>query len=59
LVTRIYFPDETANENDPVLSAVPAARRSTLVARQPAARKSELHWNVYLQGDAETVFFEA
>jgi len=59
LLTRIYFPDETANENDPVLTAVPPARRSTLVATQPAARKSELLWNVCLQGDAETVFFEA
>lgn len=58
LVTRIYFPDETANENDPVLTAVPSARRSTLVAIQPAAPKSELHWDIYLQGDAETVFFE-
>ena len=59
LLTRIYFPDEMANENDPVLSAVPSARRSTLVATRTAAGKSELQWNVYLQGDAETVFFEA
>src|SRR3954470_2309467 len=33
VVTRLYFPDETvANEADPVLAAVPAERRTTLVA---------------------------
>src|SRR3954470_16645345 len=32
LVTRVYFPDESANEADPVLREVPADRRFTLVA---------------------------
>ena len=33
LATRIYFPDEPANSEDPILKLVPAARRATLVAR--------------------------
>lgn len=59
LVTRIYFPHEQANEHDPVLRAVPAERRSTLVAKTAGSNDNELRWSVYLQGDAETVFFEA
>jgi len=56
LVTRVYFPDEPANADDPVLALVPAERRATLVAR----RKGDgvLEWNVILQGRNETVFFD-
>jgi len=56
LVTRIYFPDEPRNANDFVLCRVPAERRATLIARQVAPGK--LQWNVFLQGDGETVFFD-
>jgi protocatechuate 3,4-dioxygenase alpha subunit len=59
LVTRIYFPQEPANEKDPALRAVPADRRNTLIAVQAGGSKSELRWNVHLQGNGETVFFEA
>ena len=55
LVTRIYFPDEPANADDPVLHLVPADRRATLIAKKTA---DALEWNVILQGEAETVFFE-
>lgn len=56
LATRIYFPDEhAANEADRVLSLVDPARRSTLVA---GAGRAALHFDVRLQGDGETVFFE-
>ncbi len=56
LSTRIYFPGDPANAEDPVLLRVPAARRATLVAR----RKSQgtLEWNIVLQGRNETVFFD-
>jgi protocatechuate 3,4-dioxygenase, alpha subunit len=55
LVTRIYFPGETAaNAVDPLLAALPADRAATLVAR--AAGDGELEWDVRLQGDGETVF---
>jgi protocatechuate 3,4-dioxygenase, alpha subunit len=56
LVTRIYFPDEPANAEDPILALVPAERRETLIARKIGAGVFE--WNVVLQGDAETVFFD-
>jgi protocatechuate 3,4-dioxygenase alpha subunit len=56
LVTRIYFPDEPANAEDPVLALVPPERRSTLIARKVS--DGALEWNVVLQGDDETVFFD-
>ncbi|MGQ0650838.1 MAG: protocatechuate 3,4-dioxygenase subunit alpha, partial [Betaproteobacteria bacterium] len=56
LLTRMYFPDDAANAEDPVLALVPAERRRTLVAtRKPGG---SLEWNVRLQGRDETVFFD-
>jgi len=54
LVTRLYFPDETANATDYALNLVGPARRSTLIAR----KGKDLHWDVVLQGAEETVFFD-
>jgi protocatechuate 3,4-dioxygenase alpha subunit len=59
LLTRIYFPDEALNAEDPVLALVPAERRATLIARQDPAGEGILVWNIMLQGDEETVFFDA
>lgn len=59
LLTRIYFPNELANERDPVLQLAPAERRRTLIAEPVGENEHELNWNIHLQGDAETVFFEA
>ncbi|HEV3011286.1 MAG TPA: protocatechuate 3,4-dioxygenase subunit alpha, partial [Burkholderiales bacterium] len=56
LQTRIYFPDDPANADDPVLSLVPAERRATLIARKRG--DGVLEWNVALQGKNETVFFD-
>jgi len=56
LMTRIYFPDERSNAEDPILKLVPAARRATLIPRKKA--KSVLEWNIILQGKDETVFFD-
>jgi len=58
LVTRIYFPDEPANADDPVLKLVPAGRRASLIASKPAGGGDALEWNVVLQGPHETVFFD-
>jgi protocatechuate 3,4-dioxygenase alpha subunit len=55
--TRLYFEDEPLNGTDPVLQLVPAERRSTLVARQ--SRPGEYEFDIVLQGERETVFFEA
>jgi protocatechuate 3,4-dioxygenase, alpha subunit len=55
LVTRIYFDADSANTRDPVLAQVPQARRSTLIARPTGG---VLEWNVVLQGERETVFFD-
>ncbi len=59
--TRIYFSDETeANGNDPVLSAVEAGRRATLVAeRRESDGEIVYRFDIRLQGEAETVFFDA
>lgn len=55
LLTRIYFPDDPANATDPVLNLVSAERRSTLIATKS---NDGLEWNVILQGENETVFFD-
>ena len=56
MVTRIYFSDESANQSDPVLALVPADRRETLIATREG---STYRFDIRLQGDDETVFFEA
>ncbi|MFC4273783.1 protocatechuate 3,4-dioxygenase subunit alpha [Achromobacter aloeverae] len=57
VATRMYFPDEAAaNANDGVLRLVPPARRDTLVARR--GDDGALRWDIVLQGEGETVFFD-
>jgi protocatechuate 3,4-dioxygenase alpha subunit len=58
LVSRIYFPDDPANAEDPVLALVPAERRATLIAKRAAGKSGVVEWNVVLQGRDETVFFD-
>ena len=58
LITRMYFPDEPANGRDPILSCVPADRRGTLIATRAKPGESDLQWDIHLQGDGETVFFD-
>jgi protocatechuate 3,4-dioxygenase, alpha subunit len=56
LFTRVYFPDEDeANARDPVLRGIPEDRRHTLIARSQAP---DLIFDIHLQGDRETVFFD-
>lgn len=54
LVTRIYFPDEQANADDPVLHTI-GERRGTLIS-EPAPYG--YRFDIRLQGDDETVFFD-
>jgi protocatechuate 3,4-dioxygenase alpha subunit len=58
LVTRIYFPDESANATDFALLKVDPARRSTLIAKRLANSPSKFEWDLVLQGPHETVFFD-
>jgi protocatechuate 3,4-dioxygenase alpha subunit len=57
LVTRVYFEDDDARGQDPILALVPADRQATLVARRGA---DGVTWDfvVRLQGAQETVFFD-
>ncbi len=57
-VTRIYFPDEPANAEDPVLRLMESDRRATLVAKSVSGDGAVLEWNVILGGEEETVFFD-
>ncbi|MBJ6121990.1 protocatechuate 3,4-dioxygenase subunit alpha [Sphingomonas mollis] len=55
LATRLYFADGEGNDTDPVLAAVPVARRGTLIAE---ARVGGWWLDIVLQGPGETVFFD-
>jgi protocatechuate 3,4-dioxygenase alpha subunit len=57
LWTRCYFPDESAaNAADPLLLTIAdPARAATLVA---VAGSEGLQFDIFLQGDPETVFFD-
>jgi protocatechuate 3,4-dioxygenase alpha subunit len=72
LLTRVYFPDEPSNPEDPVLKLVPPGRRSTLIATpsvQSGTKNATEHlpqnaapnsfdWTIVMQGEGETVFFD-
>ncbi len=61
LSTRMYFPDEAAlNANDPVLRIVGAKPlQDTLVARREERDGMAVYvFDIHLQGDHETVFFD-
>lgn len=59
--TRLYFSDEAdANGEDPVLALVEDARRPTLIAvREEGAGGPIYRLDIVLQGEDETVFFDA
>ena len=57
--TRIYFDGEAANAADPVMALVPADRRATLIATREKSDGSAVYrFDIRLQGDDETVFFD-
>ena len=57
--TRLYFEDEAANAEDPVLRYVPEDRRATLLARRIATGGPAVvyRFDIVLQGAGETAFF--
>jgi protocatechuate 3,4-dioxygenase alpha subunit len=57
--TRLYFGDEAANAADPILALVAADRRDTLIAKaEQGGQQSVYRFDIRLQGDNETVFFD-
>lgn len=58
LVTRLYFPNDPAHATDHVLNLVPADRRATLILRPLAEEPDTFEWDIRLQGENETVFFD-
>jgi protocatechuate 3,4-dioxygenase, alpha subunit len=61
LSTRMYFSDETeANASDPVLNIIEQpVRRETLMARREERGGDVVYvFDIYLQGERETVFFD-
>ena len=58
VVTRMYFPDElAANAADPVLCSIARQRRRATLIAVPEP-EGELRFDIYLQGERETVFFD-
>jgi protocatechuate 3,4-dioxygenase, alpha subunit len=58
--TRMYFADEPANANDPVLNSIKnKKRRQTLIAAPGMeSAKTVYRFDIRLQGENETVFFD-
>jgi protocatechuate 3,4-dioxygenase alpha subunit len=58
LNTRLYFPGETeANATDPILARIEhPARAATLIAEETGT--GQYRFDIHLQGDKETVFFD-
>ena len=59
LYTRIYFSDELeANSRDQILTQIPQNRRHSLIAQQQESMEEKIfEFDMYMQGDQETVFF--
>jgi protocatechuate 3,4-dioxygenase, alpha subunit len=55
LLTRLYVPDDPANEADPVLSGTPAEQAATMIAARDGDR---LRFDIHLQGERQSAFFE-
>jgi protocatechuate 3,4-dioxygenase alpha subunit len=57
--SRIYFEDEAANAEDPILALVPKERQATLIAKRSLRGQQPVYtFDIHMQGEQETVFFE-
>jgi protocatechuate 3,4-dioxygenase, alpha subunit len=58
--TRIYFADEPANANDPVLNSIKNKKRRRTLIASPGMEygKTVYRFDIRLQGENETVFFD-
>ena len=57
LYTRLYFAADPSLDGDVILAAVPPERRDTLIAQRDAA-PATWRFDIHLQGDRETVYFD-
>jgi protocatechuate 3,4-dioxygenase, alpha subunit len=58
LYTRIYFAGDPALAEDAILAIVPQHRRETLLARPTPDTPGQWSFEIHLQGQGETVFFD-
>jgi protocatechuate 3,4-dioxygenase, alpha subunit len=60
LYTRIYFAEDPANDSDPVLLSIddPAARQTLIATRRDDSSPAAYRFDITLQGEGETAFFE-
>jgi protocatechuate 3,4-dioxygenase, alpha subunit len=58
LSTRVYFAGDPGLADDPVLALVPGEHRSTLLARRDPAQRNQWNFDIHMQGEHETVFFD-
>jgi len=58
LFTRVYFAGDPAHAEDRILGLVPEDRRHTLLAQPDPSRSGHWCFDVHLQGEKETVFFD-
>ena len=60
VVTRMYFADEAdANGEDSVLESIEGVRRETLIAASEDGDIPTYRFDISIQGEKETVFFDA
>ena len=58
LYTRMYFAGDPANSEDAVLALVPQERRESLLAQPVVSHPGHWRFDIHLQGERETVFFD-
>ena len=54
--TAVFLEDDAGLAQSAILNQVPEARRATLLARRTG--DGQYHWDIRMQGEAETVFFD-
>ena len=54
--TAVFMEDDPGLDQSAILNQVPQARRATLLARRTG--DGQYHWDIRMQGEAETVFFD-
>jgi protocatechuate 3,4-dioxygenase alpha subunit len=58
IYTRIYFAGDPALSRDATLRLVPEERRTTLLAQRVQEPATDWRFDIHLQGEHETVFFD-